>query len=902
MTARIFHTALFALLLLAPGIPSTAQNLFSGRVLDALSREPVAGVAVTQGNAWALTDSTGFFRIRGNQDSGITLSCLGYQTLQAPLAEGKTYLLQPDVRTLREAVITATEERGVTAVSSIGKEAIDHIQPSSLKDLLELLPGGRAQDPNLAGPQLINLRSAASLSANYATSALGTAVMVDGKPIGNNANLQYTPGYSSLGSDYVNFGTDLRSVSTEDIESVEVVRGIASVEYGDLTSGLLNIVRRRGGKAFRARFKSDMGSKLFYLGKDYEWKGGTLNAGVNFLDAQADPRNPRQNYKRLTGSVRLGKTWNGNLKRNLELSLDYTGSFDDRKSDENLDFGSMGPVETYRSTYNKVDLSAGYSVSARNDGSLFRNWTTTVSASLENDLIDRWKYNINGAEQPFSVSSEPGEWDAVILPVRYESTLQVKGRPFYAYLHSVVALKTGVHRIKGGIQWDMDKNFGEGSVFDINRPFSRLLGSRPRPYYAIPANHQLSAFVEESGSTSMGRWSLEWAGGLRVSALAGAGKAYRIDLKPYADPRANVRINFPAMVAGGHLLDAGVYAGAGLHTKFPTMDMLYPDPVYGDIQEFNYWPVEKELRRSYNLVYRTDPTNYDLGPARNLKLEIGLDATWKGFRFSIDAFRENMTSGFRTSSEYGRQIYRRFDGSGIDKSTLTGPPDIASLPFQPDTLLYAYGVTSNGSQTLKQGIEFTFSSPRIPSIGTRITANGAWFVTKNTNSVPLYYVPTAIISGNRYSYVGKYEVQEGSTYTNLTTNIMLDTQIPRLGLILSTSFQTAWFSNHYPVERDAAPVAYLDKDLVEHPFTEADARDPVLRYLVQEKSAMTYDYLVPFATYVNLKATKKLYRDQIACSLFVNRLLALTPDYYMNGAFVRRSSTPYFGMELTFKL
>ncbi len=53
---------------------------------------------------------------------------------------------------------------------------------------------------------------------------------------------------------------------------------------------------------------------------------------------------------------------------------------------------------------------------------------------------------------------------------------------------------------------------------------------------------------------------------------------------------------------------------------------------------------------------------------------------------------------------------------------------------------------------------------------------------------------------------------------------------------------------------------------------------------------------------MNLKATKKLYRDRLACSLFVNRLLALTPDYYMNGAFVRRSSTPYFGMELTFKL
>ena len=37
-------------------------------------------------------------------------------------------------------------------------------------------------------------------------------------------------------------------------------------------------------------------------------------------------------------------------------------------------------------------------------------------------------------------------------------------------------------------------------------------------------------------------------------------------------------------------------------------------------------------------------------------------------------------------------------------------------------------------------------------------------------------------------------------------------------------------------------------------------------------------------------------------SLFVNRLLVIAPDYYMNGAYVRRSSTPYFGMEIDFKL
>ena len=104
----------------------------------------------------------------------------------------------------------------------------------------------------------------------------------------------------------------MREISTEDIENVEIVRGIASVKYGDLTSGLVNIVRKRGGSDLHARFKSDMKSKLFYLGKGFEWGNKpdrtTLNSSVNFLDSRADPRQTRQNWKRLTASFRAGRT------------------------------------------------------------------------------------------------------------------------------------------------------------------------------------------------------------------------------------------------------------------------------------------------------------------------------------------------------------------------------------------------------------------------------------------------------------------------------------------------------------------------------------------------------------------------------------------------------------------
>lgn len=811
-----------------------------------------------------------------------------------------------DTLVLREVVVTATVEKGVTAVSSIGKDAIGHIQPSSVADLMELLPGGRAVDPVLSAPQTVNLRSAAGLSADYMTSALGTRIMIDGRPVLNDANLQSSPGYSTLGSGFVNSGADLRTIATEDIDKMEVVRGIASVEFGDLTSGLLKITRKRGGKDLSARFKADMQSRLFYIGKDFEWGEKdrlTLNTGISLLDSQADPRNPRQNYRRLTASLRMGKTWTGNYLVNFHSSLDFTGSYDDQKSDENLDFGSLGPVETYKSSYRKLDWGGDFSISSRNEASVFRRFSTTASVSFERDLIDRWKYNISGADTPYSVSLVPGESDALIIPSRYESTMQVDGRPLYVYVSSAATFIAGIHHLKTGIQWTMDKNFGEGTIFDPSRPFSTSIATRPRPYSAIPANHQLSAFAEETGeSISSGGWRFEWSAGVRVSALAGAGNAYTINWKPYVDPRVNLRAELPARYFHGNYMSIGVYAGAGLHTKFPTMAMLYPAPLYGDIQQMSYWPVEKELRRVNVLVYIVDPSPYELEAARNHKAEIGMDMDWNGYSFSADVFVEDMTSGFRSGSQFGRYVYKKYDISSIDKSSLTGPPSTEGLTYILDTLLRAHGVVSNGSETLKTGIEFTFSTPRIKAINTRISANGAWFITKNANSLPEYMVPSSVVNGERYPYAGYYETNDGSTYESLSTNVILDTQVPALGLILTSSFQTSWYTNHHPVLRDNYPIAYLDKNLQMHPFLPEDAEDALLRYLVRNYDKTDYSYLVPFATHVNIKATKKFYRDKMSVSLFVNRLFSIAPDYTLNNSYIRRSFNPYFGMELNFKI
>lgn len=824
--------------------------------------------------------------------------------------------LDIDPVAIGEVLVTAAESKGPTSSSKIGREAIAHIQPSSIADLMELIPGGRATDPSFGAPQEIRLREAApSSSANYATSALGTQIQVDGIPISNDANLQYSTSYGSI-QEYanVNRGVDTRAISTDDIESVEIVRGIPSVEYGDLTSGLVKVKRREGGRDLTARFKADMSSKLFSVGKGFERKGRgdaertTLNINADYLTAASDPRNPRQSYQRLTGSVRFGRHWQGSAYRySAGGSLDYTGSFDNKKSDQDLDNGLGGPVERYKSNYNRTQFAATFAVEARHR-QFFHSLDLTASFSAEFDRIDRWRFVETGSDFAKTWGTEPGEYDAVIIPASYDATLLVDGKPFYGYAKAIAIFNADTERsrntLRVGADWSMDKNYGRGLVFDVARPFSPQMDSRPRAYDAIPALHKLSFFLEDATTLALGDFRVEATGGVRAASMFNLGRRYTIQGKFYFDPRANVVVALPRFHVAGRNLTLRLGGGVGWHTKFPTMDSLYPDTEYFDFTQLNYWPANPALRRINLRLYTLDPTNYDLRAARNFKWEVRLDAGWNDNQLSVTYFREDMTSGFRTTSDYRSFTFRDYDETAIDMEQLDGPPSLDGIPYTEETRLGGYSRSTNGSRTEKSGIEFAFTSQRIRAIATRVTVTGAYFRTNYSNMHPEYLLPTSAPGGQTYPYVGYYFSTDGYLREMCNTNFLLDTQIPRLKLILSTSFQCMWFLGSRNTPVSAWPISYLDENLVSHPFTAESAADGLLSALVRDSDPTLWRYVTtPFSMNVNLKITKKLYRDKMAVALFVNKLLDYTPDYHTSdGRHIRREVTPYFGMELNIKL
>lgn len=264
----------------------------------------------------------------------------------------RTVRLRTSDTQIREVVITATQVRGPVSGVHIGRDAMNHIQPSSFGDLLELLPGGRASDPSFSSSNHIHLREIGTSNSDYQTTSLGVSFVMDGIPMSNDAGMTYNSGTTVGNNISLNRGVDMRTMPTDEIASVEIQQGIPSVEYGDLTSGLIKIKRKEGGRNLEARFKADLGSQLLYVGKGFEWGAPadllTMNVGATWLNSHDDPRNTRQNYQRATGSWRMKKRWESTSAYRYTLggSLDYTGSFDRQKSDRDIDEGPAGiPLE-----------------------------------------------------------------------------------------------------------------------------------------------------------------------------------------------------------------------------------------------------------------------------------------------------------------------------------------------------------------------------------------------------------------------------------------------------------------------------------------------------------------------------------------------------------------------------
>ncbi len=915
------------ILLLSISVHAADTVLLSGQINDASNGEPLGFATITLNSAQYAThaDADGRWSMRVPAGTyTIKVSFIGYisaeKKIHATSGRNITMALKPTATSLGEVTVTARESRGLTSGSTIDRAAMEHLQPTSFTDLLELLPGNMSQNPDMGSANTITLRETGAMTAtggktstsdDYAITSLGTAFVVDGAPVNGDANLQGIP--TSDTSDpsgkrsTVNRGVDMRTISTDNIESVEVVRGIPSAEYGNLTSGLVNIRRIRRATPWTARFKADEYSKLFSAGKGFGIKNHdhVINIDAGYLDSKIDPRDNLENYKRINGSLRANLRFNADrLDTRWNIGADYTGSFDNAKVDPDLNYNK---IDRYKSSYNRYALTSELSL-AFHSITWLKSIDINTSASYQNDRLERHKQVAPQRASIAPTTMEPGVHDGHYLLQEYIADFISDGRPLnlFAKIRATGCASWGnwLHDYKAGAEWTYSKNLGHGQIYDLTRPLSASWTTRPRDFRDIPALQTLSAYIEDNITASIAGNKLEMQLGVRSIQIPSLDSRYYLSGKVYLDPRINAMWNFPTINIGNHPVHTFIAGGFGLTTKMPTVDYLYPQVHYNDIIQLNYYDINRpfELSRINLRTYIEDATNYNLRAARNRKWEIRAGFESGGNRLSITYFQEKMTSGFRYSSIYTPYDYRQYDASAIDATQLTAPPALESLPYRDMTILDGMRRVTNGSRIDKQGGEFQLNTARWMPLRTSLIITGAWFRSTYTNSQMLYTPVNDVVGNQAVSdmFVGLYNSNDGRINEQFNTNFTFDTQIPRWGLVFTTSIQCMWWMKTTRMRQNGRPDFYISAaDGQLHPYTDADTHDVLLQYLIKNYNEESYrTQRVPPAVYLNLKATKRIGR-WMRISAFVNRIVDYLPDYKSNGLTIRRTSDAYFGMEAT---
>lgn len=835
------------------------------------------------------------------------ISYIGYlsQVINTTISKGKqlTISLEPDNKLLDEVVVTATESKGLSSSSKIDKNAMKHLQPSSFTDILSLLPGGVTSDPYMGSVNTIRLREARSLSRDYDFNSLGTAFVIDGVPLSNDANIQSMQG--SRGSSRVSQsnGIDMRSISTDNIESVEVIRGIPSVQYGDISTGVVKIKRKSTQTPIQFRFKADQYSKLFYIGKGIDFGNNKiLSFDLDFMNSRTDPRNKYENFKRLTGSLRYQQThtFSEGSKLKWTSSFDYSSTFDNIKSDPEVD----EKEDRFKSRNSRISFNNEIRYSRNKKYGLKSiAFTPSISGQLHS-MQQTVSVYLN---RPIAVpnSTTQGAHDAIYLPYHYISDAKVDGKPINGFLK----LNTNWHYLTGPVKHQIgiggdyryEKNLGKGKIYDPKRPPSPNMTTRPRKFNDVPAIQKVSFFIEDRITIPFAKSRIiDIQAGIRGIGLVGMNNKYTLNNKIYIDPRINGMIDIVHQELRGKNLKWRVGGGWGILTKLPTISQLYPELVYTDLEELNYYHSNPEFRRLILNTHIYDPTNFDLRANRNNKWEIRSDISWNGYSLSFTYFKERTSSGFRGMANPRYLTYRKYDTTGLNHDEINSAPNTDTLPFEDKTHITTGGYVGNGSEMFKEGLEFQASTPRFKKTNTRITIFGAWFKTTYNDSQPEWMKSSVIINGQELPYMGLYKRNDKSQYQNLNTSLMFDTHIPKLDLIFSTTVQARWYDLSKNFAKNTYPQYYAGVDGIVHPFTQESAQDPLLKQLILKDNAILNNR-VPFAATVNFKANKS-FGKRINISLFVNKLLSYMPNYKRNNITIYRSVSPYFGMELNIKL
>ena len=858
------------------------------------------------------TDLEGKFRFTGTKGTEYTLnvSYLNHVDKEVKVKAGSpeplVIVLEEQSYELAEVVVMADYKKNQGSTAVINQQALEHIQPTSVADVLSLIPGGLFRESSATGFNRISLRQ----SGSDDNTSLGMAVVMDGIPQDNDGFRASIPGLSTdeysdrLG---MNRGIDLKTLSTDHIRKIEIVKGISSAKLGSLSSGVIQTTSKIGITPAQLRMKVDPLTKLIYLGKGFRIspKMGYLHTGIDYTSVYDDRRDPMSKYSRLTGQVTYNNSVDvGDKTLFLFFKLSEVYTLNQAKEDElTQDYN-----ESFRNKYSRT--GASFKAQMYDLGKIVDNVEFIASADYTYDLIDRNRLVQTGTPLPSPLATEEGESEGIYLPSTYYSPFQIENKPLSLLTQlnaeSLFETRSFRHKVIYGLSWKRTKNYGEGVMVDMTRP--PYPGNneyvRPVPNRSIPALSVGAAYAEEQLKHSNRWFDFELNAGVRFTQMFNLDTKYTELRKLQVEPRINAALSFNIDLAGGKSLRNMFRFGFGQENKLPTLDYIYPDRVYKDMIVLNAYTKQDDPFNhliTYTKIY--DVTNNSLRPNRNTKYEAGWDVEYEGYSLSLTFFKEHSDRGFESVAEYSPVRYTRY----VDP--IDGQPIVGRRPEKEDYVADPYAtfvdmdIVRNSMKVEKKGLEYLLRFPKIIPLSTTVEINGAYYDTRYSSGAPLQYHPAFRDDDRPQPYVGIYRRLDITRQRIFNTNLWFNTNIPRYKMIFTTFFQFIWLNEEMRINGDEYPSAYFDTDGRMHTVDDRilqsikDGHTVWRHYHIYKED---FSETLPVSLTVNFKVTKEFSR-MIRASFFVNNILDINPLYknrYNQNVRVWQKS--FFGAEMTF--
>ena len=934
---------LMILLLVSADVMTAQQNraLFSisGKVVDAKTGEPVIGAAVNVEDTgiWAISDENGTFFLPDIRpgDYAVQFSCLGFVDKRLSFVVKKdipnlTIKLDQNTLALNSVVVTAERDKeGMNTSLKFGANALNHLQMSNVTDISALLPGGKTVNPDLTTDNAVSLRSGGLAAGN---AAFGTALEVDGVRVGNNAS------FGSMS------GTGTRNISTENVQSIEVITGVPSAEYGDLNSGMVRINTRKGLTPWNITFAVNPRTYQASASKgiDLMKNRGVLNVSAEWTRATQKLSSPYTSYTRRGFSASYSNTF----KNVLKFEIGATGNIGGMNTKNDPD--------AYKGTWSKVRdnvLRANTSLTWLLRKSWITNLKLDASVNYNDNRSQDHAYGSSASMLPAVHSELAGYYLADRLPVSYfsDKVIDSKELDYAASLKYEWFKKSGkrLSKLKAGVQWKANGNVGEGEYY--KDPSVAANGYRPRPYSQYPFMHNVAAYIEEDYTFPIGKTSLQISAGLRLENLFVKDTDYK-----------NVSSLSPRFNAKWKISDnLSIRGGWGVSEKLPSFYILYPVQKYRDIQTFGFSHGD-----SSSYVYYTQPYkmlfNENLKWQKNYNAEFGIEAYFLRTSVSLVGFFNKTKNPYTYQNIYTPFSYNIMSvPSGytvpdnpeirVDSQTgqvyMRGSNEEFWTPMATkvtDKTFFESQMPGNGDDIYRTGAELIVDFPEIAPIRTkfRLDANYAYthYIDNTLNWTYRTGWSHTSLSNRSYQYVGIYaNGGESGTFNgkeshSLNANLTAITHIPEARIVITCRLEMSLLSRFrnlsryqgreyaYNVNADGVesiggsiydsnnytairPVKYMDENGDVHDFTDKEASDPAFANLII-KSGNAYTFSQDgYGAYLsaNLSVTKEI-GDHVSLSFFANNFTNSRMYVTSKATGVSAIFTPAFYYGLTCRL